>query len=105
MNANFENMSLDELKSLKKDLDKAIDTYENRKKAEARKLLDEHAQKLGFKLEELVTDKPMKSKKSVAPKYQNPSDTNQKWTGRGRKPKFVTEHLNNGGKLEDLLIR
>ena len=102
MNANFENMSLDELKSLKKDLDKAIDTYENRKKTEARKLLDEHAQKLGFKLEELVTDKP---KKSITPKYQNPSDTNQKWTGRGRKPKFVTEHLNNGGKLEDLLIR
>ena len=105
MNTNFEDMTLEELKGLKKELDKAIDTYENRKKAEARKQLDEHASKLGFKLEELVNDKTIKTKKSVAPKYQHPEDHSQTWTGRGRKPKFVTEHVDNGGNLDDLLIK
>ena len=105
MTSNLEDMALEELKKLKKDVDKAIHTYENRKKAEARKQLDEHALKLGFKLEELVNDKPMKTKKPVAPKYQNPEDHSQTWTGRGRKPKFVTEHVDNGGNLDDLLIK
>ena len=98
-------MALEELKKLKKGVDKAIDTYENRKKAEARKQLDEHALKLGFKLEELVNDKPTKTKKPAPAKYQNPEDHSQTWTGRGRKPKFVTEHVDNGGNLDDLLIK
>lgn len=34
--------------------------------------------------------------------YTNPSDPAQTWTGRGRKPQWVAEHLQNGGNLEDL---
>lgn len=105
MNTNFEDMSLDELKGLKKDIDKAIDTYENRKKAEARKLLDEHAQKLGFKLEELVADKAVKAKKPVPAKYQHPENYSITWSGRGMKPKWVKEHLENVGSLDGLLIK
>ncbi len=40
----------------------------------------------------------------VAPKYQNPADPKQTWTGRGRQPVWVREYIENGGKLEDLLI-
>jgi DNA-binding protein H-NS len=101
MTLNLDDMTLEELKKFQKDVDKAIDTYENRQKAEARKQLAEHAQKLGFKLEELVTDKP---KKVVPPKYQHPESDGITWSGRGLKPKWVKEHLDNAGKLEDLLI-
>lgn len=72
MSVDLENMGMEEIKKLRKDIDKAIDTYEQRQKAEARKELEEHAKKLGFKLEEIISDKPTKSKKSVAPKYQHP---------------------------------
>ncbi|WP_300550182.1 H-NS histone family protein [Roseovarius sp.] len=98
-------MSLDELKGLKKDIDKAIDTYENRKKAEARKELEEHAKQLGFKLVELVSDKPMKTRKPVTAKYQHPENNTITWSGRGMKPKWVNEYIDNGGNLDDLLIK
>ncbi|MEZ0467007.1 H-NS family nucleoid-associated regulatory protein [Phaeobacter sp. SYSU ZJ3003] len=105
MTVNLEDMSLEELKSLQKDIEKAIDTYEQRQKAEARKELEEHAKALGFKLEELVSDKSTKPKKPVPPKYQHPENPSLTWSGRGRKPKFVLEHLDNGGSLDDLLIK
>lgn len=41
---------------------------------------------------------------SVAPKYQDPA-TGKTWTGRGLKPKWVQEALQNGKSLEDLTIK
>ena len=37
----------------------------------------------------------------VVPKYRKGNDT---WSGRGRQPKWVAEHIANGGKIEDLSI-
>lgn len=37
----------------------------------------------------------------IPPKYALGDKT---WTGRGRQPLWVTDHLSKGGKLEDLLI-
>ncbi len=41
----------------------------------------------------------------VAPKYRNPKNAEQTWTGRGRKPKWVEAHLNTGKKLTSLAIK
>ena len=41
-------------------------------------------------------------KSSGYDKYINPNDSSQTWSGKGRKPKWVNEHLNSGGNLEDL---
>ena len=97
-------MSLEELRSLQKDIEKAIDTYEQRQKAEARKELEEHAKALGFKLEDLVSDRSAKPKKPVPPKYQHP-ETGKTWSGRGMKPKWVKEYIESGNSLDDLLIK
>jgi DNA-binding protein H-NS len=45
------------------------------------------------------------SKGKVAPKYRNPQDTSMTWTGRGRKPQWVTKALAAGKKIEELLIK
>lgn len=37
----------------------------------------------------------------VAPKYRKGEET---WSGRGRQPKWVAEHIASGGKIEDLAI-
>jgi len=42
------------------------------------------------------------SRGAVAPKYSKGEDT---WTGRGRQPKWVADHIAAGGKLEELLIK
>ncbi len=41
----------------------------------------------------------------VPPKYRNPNDPTQTWTGRGRQPKWVSELLNQGYTLEQLKIQ
>jgi DNA-binding protein H-NS len=39
-------------------------------------------------------------------KYANPADPSQTWHGmKGPRPKWVRNHLDAGGKLEDLLIK
>ena len=40
----------------------------------------------------------------VAPKYQNPADASQTWTGRGRKPLWVIAALDSGKTLDDIAI-
>lgn len=40
----------------------------------------------------------------VAPKYANPEDSSQTWTGRGRKPAWVVAALESGKSLDDILI-
>ena len=36
------------------------------------------------------------------PKYSNPDDPSQKWSGRGRRPRWVTQALEAGRTLDDL---
>jgi DNA-binding protein H-NS len=44
-------------------------------------------------------------KSSVAPKYQNPSDPSQIWSGRGRQPLWFSKALRRRGvTVQDLLI-
>lgn len=56
-------------------------------------------------------DKPVKAAKSplsgkkIAPKYRNPANGDQVWTGRGMKPVWLTDALKKrGAKIEDFLI-
>jgi DNA-binding protein H-NS len=42
---------------------------------------------------------------AVAPKYRNPDNSSETWSGRGRKPKWVDEQLAAGKSQEALLIR
>jgi DNA-binding protein H-NS len=38
------------------------------------------------------------------PKYQNPANPRQTWTGRGKRPSWIKAVLEQGGALEDMLI-
>ena len=51
---NLEAMSLKELRQLQKDLAKAISTYEDRHKAEARAKLEAIAKEMGYSLADLI---------------------------------------------------
>lgn len=42
--------------------------------------------------------------KKITPKYRNPKNHTETWTGRGCKPTWVQNHLNSGGKKEELKI-
>jgi len=40
----------------------------------------------------------------VKPKYRNPADVGQTWTGRGKRPRWFSAALAAGKKEKDLLI-
>lgn len=103
MSIDFDTMSLKELRDLRTKLDRAINSYEDRKRREAMHAIEEAAREHGFNLAELTGTK-IKRVGSVAPKYVNPEDPTMTWTGRGRKPRWVHDSLENGKQMEDLLI-
>lgn len=83
------------------------------KKAEEKDtLLEEFKTKadlMGFSWSEIVGDQSANDGKkgkraSPKPKYRNPSDSNDTWTGRGRAPKWMQAALEAGKKKEDFLI-
>jgi DNA-binding protein H-NS len=40
----------------------------------------------------------------VLPKYQNPSEPAETWSGRGKQPRWLVSALKAGGKIEDFKI-
>ena len=99
----LDSMSLDELKKLKKDVDMAINTYEDRRKAEGAVELDAIAREKGFTLKDLSAA-PAKRKAPAAPKYRHPEDPTITWSERGRRPNWVVEALDSCKSLDDLRI-
>lgn len=61
------------------------------------------AKELGFGSTDKPTEKNPEDKRSlpVPIKYRLGEE---KWTGRGRKPKWLETYLANGGELEELLV-
>lgn len=98
----LEHMDLKQLQELRQKLDRTISSYEERRKKEAYQAAKEAAEQHGFRLDDLVGVK--RTKAVVAPKYANPVDPEQSWSGRGRKPAWVQEHLDAGTSLDDLAI-
>lgn len=41
----------------------------------------------------------------VAPKYRNPANEKEVWTGRGRQPRWLAAETAKGRKLEEFLIK
>lgn len=96
--------SLKELKQLSKDVEKAIATYADRQKAEARAELEAKAKEMGFSLAELLGMEAKKTRAPAQAKYQHPENSSLTWSGRGRKPQWFAEALAAGKTPEDLSI-
>lgn len=104
MKIDLDSLSLKELKSLQSDVAKKIDGYEERKKREALTELEEKAKTLGYSLSELLGASAPRKRKPAKPKYANPANKSETWTGRGRKPRWAEAALKAGKKLEDFAI-
>lgn len=107
------------LESYKKEIEKLIADRQNIDKkrgqvlAKVQKLLKAE----GMTLEDLTgTGAPkaaagktrkaaIKPRAKVAPKYRNPKDAKETWTGRGRQPRWVVAFVKGGGKMEQILIK
>lgn len=101
---NLDSMSLEELKKLQKDVNKAVGGYQDRQRKDALAAVQEKAREMGFSLSEL-TGTPTKKVASVSPpKYRHPEDPEQTWTGRGRQPEWMKDALAEGRSKDEFLI-
>jgi DNA-binding protein H-NS len=91
-----EALSLKELQKLQKDLAKAISTYEDRHKAEARAKVEAIAKEMGYSLADLIAVEVKTTRAPAAVKYRHPENAAVTWSGRGRKPQWFSDHINAG---------
>ncbi len=96
----LEKMSLKELNVLREKIQAAVEEKRVSERQEMRAKMEEMARESGFSVSELFGGRRGKGSK-VAPKYRNPKDPSQTWTGRGRRPKWIVEA---GGDLKRFLI-
>ena len=89
---------------MQKDLAKAISTYEDRHKAEARAKLDVIAKEMGYSLADLIGTEVKPTRAPAAAKYRHPENLSLTWSGRGRKPLWFVAALDTGKTPEDLAI-
>ena len=105
MGINLSDMSLAELNKLAKNVEKAIETYQERQRKEALAAAEAKAKEMGFTLAELVSFNGDKKFRTVSPpKYRHPENAEITWTGRGRQPEWMKSALAEGRTKDEFLI-
>ena len=122
MSIDLSGLSAKELASLIRDAQKRKTVVAKRQPiAKVRTQLVKAAQKAGYSIEELfgagapkasraprAAKAPTKSANKgvkVAPKYRDPVNAANTWTGRGKQPRWLAEYTSGGRKVEDFLIQ
>ena len=93
-------MSAQELVALRARIDAILPAKQQDERRVVRDKLEELAQKHGFRAADLFGRASKGSK--VAPKYRNPKNPSESWSGRGRKPRWM---MAAGGDVKRFLIK
>lgn len=121
MAIDLQGLSARELDSLITQAKQRKTTLKKRKPvATVRRKLEALAQSEGYSVAELfgtrtaaaprtgsAAKKATKGRKlgKVAPKYRNPANRTETWTGRGKQPRWLAAQVKKGKKVEDFLIK
>lgn len=106
----LDRLTLDELQRLSKDIEKAIETHDQRARNAALDAVRQAAKDHGYTLADLLSPapggkkSPSKSRAARAPKYANPEDPSQTWSGLGRQPVWLKTRLDAGADLADFAL-
>jgi len=96
----LKSMSVDELWHLHEELTSIL----ARKIAEQKAKLEERLRFLENSSSAIGPKRPRRAYPRVLPKYQNPKNPAEKWSGRGKQPHWVQAQLRAGKKLDHFLI-
>lgn len=96
--------NLKDLKDLHARVAKEIAGFNDRKKREALAALEEKAREMGFSVAELMGTGKMRKRTPAVPKYVNPANGDDTWSGRGRKPLWFVAALKSGKTPEDMSL-
>lgn len=100
---NYDKMSLKELLDHQVKLEKALAGARDRERADVKHKVESLIQSAGFSIGDLFGGRS--KQKGSAPKYANPDNRSETWTGRGRKPNWLVAKLAKGAKMDEFAIR
>ena len=102
---NLARMSYAELSKLEVEIARLKAEKQSEERAALREQMAAMARKHGFDMGELFGGNRRKGKGSIAPKYRDPKNPENTWTGRGRMPRWmVAATKGSKAKKEDFLI-
>ena len=100
-NSDLNLMAIDELWELHQQITAKLARELTIKKAR----LEEQLHKIGSAGNLIASDGRRRPYPKVLPKYRNPKDPAETWSGRGKQPRWLTAQLRSGKKVHDFLIR
>lgn len=108
MTIDISKLNRKQIDALRNKLDTREDEMRKNALVDLRKRINAMVKKEGFTLDEVLGRRSKRAGKrtgKVPPKYQNPSDPMQTWSGRGKRPRWFNAALKSGKKEKDLLIK
>jgi len=100
--------SVEELNELKIRIDQEINRKEKQKVFSIRNEMESLAGQLNMTASEILNFDGRRRRKTETKtkivRYRNPQDSSQTWSGRGKRPKWLNEALDNGAELSDFKI-
>jgi DNA-binding protein H-NS len=71
-----------------------------------KKVLEDRLSQLNgrFRVEQTSKTPKRRSYPTVFPKFRNPEQPSETWTGRGKKPRWLTAQLKSGKQINDFRI-
>jgi DNA-binding protein H-NS len=102
---NIDKLTYAELSELRDEIDAAMEIRHEEERQAIAEQIEELAYSAGFSsAKEVLGIRATRKSYSVKPKYRNPWNPSETWTGRGRKPRWVVEALGEGHEMEEFLI-
>jgi|SRR5215204_48819 len=98
----LEKMELDDLWNLHQRIIDILDRKLENEKRRLQNQLDELGRRFGGAPADVPQRRPYPE---VKPKYQNPKDPSETWSGRGKTPRWAAELIAAGRKLDEFKIR
>ncbi len=107
---NLDKMTAKELHELDAKVKKAIVSARDRERSSMKQKIDAIMASAGMTIEDVVDlynfsrGPGVRKGTKIAPKYRNPDNKSETWTGRGRQPRWLAAKLGKNGKLADFAI-
>ena len=98
----LEKLGLDDLWDLHERLIEVLDRRLENEKLRLQNKLDELGRRFGGSPKDLPQRRPYPK---VEPKYRNPNDPSETWSGRGKTPRWMTEMIADGRSLDEFRIQ
>ena len=96
-NSDLKSMAIDDLWQLHEQIAAKL----ARELAMEKARLEERLHKLGSASKVIASDR----QRRPYPKYRNPKNPAETWSGRGKQPRWLTAQLRSGKTVKDFLIR